>query len=152
MPDERTRNPLPPAWHVARLRVPLFEVDLGQAVYHGNVLHLFELAREEFLRELQYPYRRFMEEETHLAVVELSCSYRRPLRYDDLIQVHTAVPQWRTRSLVFSQAIFREEGNGKSSLCTQARLHMVCIRFSGRPTVLPPEFVERLKRHPLASR
>ena len=72
----------PKVWHKTRLRVPLYEVDLGHAVYHGNYFHLLELAREGFLRDLGYPYRRFMDEQLHLTVVEASCSYWRSLRYD----------------------------------------------------------------------
>jgi len=147
MYEDTARSPLPPAWHVAQLRVPLFEVDLGHAVYHGNYFHLFELAREAFLRNLEYPYRRFMEQQLHLTVVDLSCIYRRPLHYDDSIEVHTAVLGWRRRSIAFSQAIFRNGGEREATLCTQARLRMVCVQFTGRPTVLPQDFIDRLKQH-----
>ena len=132
-------------WHKTRLRVPLFEVDLGQAVYHGNYYHLFELARENFLRDLGYPYRRFMEQQMHLTVVETSCSYRRSLHYDDSIEIHTSVPWRRTRSLAFSQVVYRDEEEKGLTLCTSVTLNMVCVRFTGQPTVLPPEFVELLK-------
>jgi acyl-CoA thioester hydrolase len=133
-------------WHKTPLRVPLFEVDLGLAVYHGNYYHLFELGREAFLRELGYPYRRFMDQQLHLSIVEASCSYRRPLHYDDLIEVHTRVDWWRTRSLAFSQAIYRDHGENESVLCTKATLNMVCVRFTGQATVIPGEFIEVLKR------
>ncbi|MDY0039876.1 MAG: thioesterase family protein, partial [Desulforhabdus sp.] len=133
------------AWHETRLRVPLYEVDLGMAVYHGNYFHLFELARETFLRDLGYPYRRFMDQQLHLTVVETSCSYRRSLDYDDLIEVHTRILWWRRRSLAFAQSIFRrEEGNSKM-LCTKATLNLVCVRFSGTPTILPMEFINLLR-------
>ena len=95
----------PKVWHKSRFLVPLYEVDLGQGVYHGNYFHFFELAREAFLRELGYPYRRFMDQQMHLTVVESTCSYRRSLHYDDAIEIHTAIDWWRTRSLAFSQAI-----------------------------------------------
>jgi acyl-CoA thioester hydrolase len=133
-------------WHKTPLRVPLFEVDLGLAVYHGNYYHLFELGREAFLRDLGYPYRRFMDQQLHLSIVEASCSYRRPLHYDDLIEVHTHVDWWRTRSLAFSQAIYRDNGENDSVLCTKATLNMVCVRFTGQATVIPGEFIEILKR------
>jgi acyl-CoA thioester hydrolase len=133
-------------WHKSQLRVPLFEVDLGQGVYHGNYFHLLELGREAFLRDLGYPYRRFMDQELHLAIVEASCSYRRPLHYDDLIEVHTGVNWWRRRSLALSQTIYRTEGEAGWVLCTKATLNMVCIRFTGQATVLPLAFVDILKR------
>jgi acyl-CoA thioester hydrolase len=132
--------------HKTQLRVPLFEVDLGQAVYHGNYYHLFELGREAFLRDLGYSYRRFMDQQLHLSIVEASCTYRRPLHYDDLIEVHTGVNWWRTRSLAFSQAIYRDDGEEELALCTKATLNMVCVRFTGQATVIPVEFVDILKR------
>lgn len=146
-------------WHRTPLRVPLFEVDLGQAVYHGNYFHLFELGREAFLRDLGYPYHRFMAQQLHLTLVEASCRYRRPLHYDDLIQIQTRVAGWRSRSLAFSQAIYRQETPETQVLCTEATLKMVCVRFTGEPTLLPPEFVdvlrewmERAKEGPAATR
>ncbi len=159
--DSQSANGQGISYHISRLRVPLFEVDLGQAVYHGNYFHLFELAREEFLREIGFPYRRFMELQMHLTVVESTCTYRRPIGYDDLLEIHTGISCMRRRSLAFSQLIFREdrvgeqqaEGNrnisdrqelksAEKQLCTQALLNMVCVRFSGRPAVFPEEFIE----------
>jgi acyl-CoA thioester hydrolase len=133
-------------WHKTPLRVPLYEVDLGLAVYHGNYYHLFELGREAFLRDLGYPYRRFMDQQLHLSIVEATCSYRRPLHYDELIEVHTHVDWWRTRSLAFSQAIYRGKGEDESVLCTSATLNMVCVRFTGQATVIPADFIDILKR------
>jgi len=135
----------PLVWHTTSLRVPLFEVDLGQAVYHGNYFHLLELGRECFLRDLGYPYKHFMDQSMHLTIVELTCNYRKSLRYDDEIEVRTAVSWWRSRSLAFEQAIHRMGASGESELCTQATLNMVCVRFSGQPTVIPRDFLELVK-------
>ena len=146
MVEKKTDTDTPVVWHKTSLRVPLFEVDLGQAVYHGNYFHLFELGREAFLRDLGHPYRRFMEQQLHLTIVEASCSYRRPLHYDELIEVHTGVKWWRSRSLAFSQAIYRSTEEEGAVLCTEAILNMVCVRFTGQPTTLPREFVDLLKR------
>jgi acyl-CoA thioester hydrolase len=145
MMKENQGDDAPRVWHKTKLRVPLFEVDLGQAVYHGNYFHLLELAREDFLRELGYPYRRFMDQQLHLTVVEASCSYRKSLHYDDPIEVHSGVSWWRRRSMAFSQNIYRSEGEKSLVLCTSATLNMVCVRFTGQPTILPAEFVDLLK-------
>jgi len=134
----------PRSWHLTRLRVPLFEVDLGQAVYHGNYFHLFELGRESFFREVGYPYKRFMDHEMHLTIVEAHCGYRKPLRYDDDIEIRTGVAWKRSRSLGLVQLIFRHEGSLDPVLCTELHLNMVCVRFSGKPTVLPSQFVSLL--------
>lgn len=134
-------------WHKSRLRVPLFEVDLGHAVYHGNYFHIFELARENFLRDMGYPYRRFMDQELHLTVVEATCAYRQPLHYDDHIEVHSRVLWWRRRSLGFTQEIHRLEEQSGQSLCTRASLNMVCVRFNAKPTAIPEDFTALLRAH-----
>jgi acyl-CoA thioester hydrolase len=128
------------------MRVPLFEVDLGQAVYHGNYYHLFELGRESFFRDLGFPYKRFMDQEMHLTIVEAHCNYRKSLHYDEEIQVRTGVAWRRSRSLGLLQSILREELASEPVLCTQLTLSMVCVKFSGKPTVLPSEFVSLLEK------
>jgi acyl-CoA thioester hydrolase len=131
---------------VTGFRVPLYEVDLGQAVYHGNYFHLFELAREAFLRDLGHPYRLFMDQQLHLTVVESSCTYRRSLHYDDRIEILTGISAWRTRSLAFQHRILRPDpAGGDPTLCTEAVLHLVCVNFTGKPVVLPPRFVTSIE-------
>lgn len=134
-------------YHVTKLRVPLFEVDLGQAVYHGNYYHLFELAREDFLKEIGFPYREFMNRQLHLAVVEAQCTYRRPLHYDDVIYIHTGIARITSRSLSFSQIVFRETGEGEKEITTSALLQAVCVRFSGGSVQLPEEFRSAVERY-----
>lgn len=138
-PKPGTDNLLIPR-HITRFRVPLFEVDLGRAVYHGNYFHLFETGREDLLRSLGFPYREFMNRELHLTIVGITCSYRKPLVYDDQIEIHTGIPWTRKRSVGFSQLIYRPGKAEKMELCTTADLDMVCVTFSGRPTSLPEDF------------
>ncbi len=135
-------------YHITNLRVPLFEVDLGQALYHGNYYHLLELGREDMLRKTGFPYREFLNRQLHLSVIDARCKYRKFLRYDDQIELHTGIVALGRRSLSFSQLIYRPvqaSANGESKdpgleLCTQCRLDMVCVHFSGKPTLLPDEF------------
>ncbi len=130
------------SYHITRVRVPLFEVDLGQAVYHGNYFHLFETGREDFLRQIGFPYKEFMNRQLHLTIVESKCAYRKSLHYDDLIEIHSAITWARRRSLGFSQIIFRELDNGEKELCTRVDFNMVCVRFTGQPVVLPEDFMK----------
>jgi acyl-CoA thioester hydrolase len=139
------RSPL--SYHITGLRVPLFEVDLGQAVYHGNYFHLLELAREDFLRKIGFPYREFMKRQLHLTIVESSCVYRKPLHYDEEIEIHSRITWNRRRSLAMEQLIFRGDASGTKELTTQAVLNMVCVRFSGRPAILPEDFCRAISEY-----
>ncbi|MGV8075475.1 MAG: acyl-CoA thioesterase [Syntrophobacteraceae bacterium] len=138
--------------HKTSLRIPLHEVDLGQGVYHGNYFHLFDLARDSFWRDLGHPYRTLMDQRLHLTIVELSCSYKNALHYDDIIEIHTGVEWLRSRSLAMRQTIYRSDGKESPTLCAEAVFNMVCIRFSGQPTLIPTELAELLKVSGIASR
>ncbi len=126
-------------FHETKLRVPLYEVDLGQGVYHGNYFHFFELARDEFFRALGFPYIRLMEGGMHLTVAQVVCSYYRPLGYNDDVTVKTGLEEVKTRSMKIIQQILKD-----SRVCTQAIFALVCVTFDGRVTRMPEEFVEKL--------
>ena len=138
-------------YHITNLRVPLFDVDLGQALYHGNYYHLFELGREDMLRKTGFPYREFMNRQLHLSVIDAHCKYRKFLRYDDQIELHTGITALGRRSLSFSHLIYRPveasaDGEPKGlELCTECRIAMVCVHFTGGATLLPDEFREAVE-------
>lgn len=142
------------SYHITTLRVPFFEVDMGQAVYHGNYYHLFQLAREDLMRKSGYPYREFIKRQLHLPIVECRCKYRKPLYYDDEIEVHTKVSSVGRRSVDFTQLIYkaaqdcRESGTGKGiqlELCTEARINLICVTFDGQVAALPQDFRQMLE-------
>ena len=135
-------------YHITSLHVPFFEVDMGQAVYHGNYYHLFELGREDFLRKAGFPYREFLNRQLNLTIIESRCKYRKALRYDDEIEIHTGITSLMRRNLSFSQLIYRpaeasanrETKSSALELCTQIQLNMICLRFTGQATHLPEDF------------
>ena len=133
--------------HITSLRVPFFVVDMGQAVYHGNYFHFFEMARIELMSKTGFPYREFLNRQLHLTIIESRCKYRKALHYDDQIEIHTAITSLSRRSLSFSQLIYRlaenpsrETQNPQFELCTEAQLNVICVRFTGQPTILPEDF------------
>jgi len=135
-------------YHITSLRVPFFEADMGQAVYHGNYYHLFDLGREDFLRKAGFPYREFLNRQIHLTIIEARCKYRKSLRYDDEIEIHTGITSLSRRNLSFSQLIYRpveasanrETKSSELELCTETQLNMICLRFTGQATYLPEDF------------
>ncbi len=132
----RPKNIFP--FHKTKLRIPLFEVDLGQGVYHGNYFHLFEVARDDFFRAIGFPYKDFMARKLHLAVAQLACAYYKPLGYDDIVIVKTGISSIKSRSIEIIQQILSND-----HICTQAEFAMVCVGFDGKVSKLPMEFVER---------
>ena len=72
------------------VRVRYAETDQMGIVYYANYLVWFEVGRVELLRALGFSYSVLeTEHECILPVVEATCRYRSPARYDDRILIET---------------------------------------------------------------
>jgi acyl-CoA thioester hydrolase len=118
----------------ARVRVIYGDTDQMGVVYYANYLRYFELARSELLRAHGKSYREMEVEGFSLPVVEATCRYLAPARYDDLLSVGVEVPAVSRVTLTFRYQVTRE---GESELlCTGSTIH-ACLGRSGRPARLP---------------
>lgn len=123
-------------------RIPLYEIDMGQAVYHGNYFHFFEMAREAFLRDLGFGYPELVARQIHLAIVESRCYYRKPVRYNDSIDIFTTIAGLKSRGVDFHQQLYLTD---TKKLATEVWITTVSISFGGKPVFLPPEFRQKLE-------
>ncbi len=121
------------------IRVPLYEVDMGGGVYHGNYFHFFELGREAFFREIGYSYSTIINLGYHLTVAETTVTYHKSLKYDNQIEVNTELAAVREHSIHLYQEIIRD-----NHICTEARFSLVLVNSEGKAIELPKEFKERL--------
>ena len=111
------------------LRVRYAETDQMGIVYHSNYLIWFEVGRTELFRELNLPYTKFEEQGIGLAVVEASCRYRKPTRYDDELIIVTEIEQMTSRRVTFSYRVFLEE-----TLMAEGKTVHVFMNKAGRAT------------------
>jgi acyl-CoA thioester hydrolase len=89
------------------LRVRYAETDQMGVAYYANYFIWCEIGRVELLRQLGFEYRQMeIEHNCHLPVVEASCRYKSPARYDDLIVIETRVSGLRTSVIKFSYRFF----------------------------------------------
>ncbi|MBX5480298.1 MAG: acyl-CoA thioesterase [Myxococcaceae bacterium] len=124
----------------ARLRVIYGDTDQMGVVYYANYFRYFEFARSEYFRAKGGSYATLEKEGSFLPVVEASCTYKAPAKYDDVLLIRTEVSELKRASLAFSYEI-RREGDGQL-LCTGRTIH-ACVGKDGRPMRLP-EAVTRL--------
>ncbi len=114
------------------LRVRYAETDQMGVVYHGNYFAWFEVGRVELLRSLGFTYAALEAEGCGLPVVEVSCRYRLPARYDDLLTIETAVKAMRGSIVLFAYRTLR--GN---ELLAEAETKHVAVDRNLRPRKLP---------------
>ena len=125
----------------AKVRVIYGDTDQMGVVYYANYFRYFELARSEFFRSRGGSYRELEKDGKLLPVVEASCAYRAPARYDDVLVVKASVSELRGASLTFTYEV-RRDADGEV-LCTGQTKH-ACIRRDGKPTRIPDEVARLL--------
>ena len=91
----------PLAEDTMQVRVTYRDTDQMGFVYYSNYLVYFEMGRTELLRRLGRTYRECEKQGIFLPVLEASCRYRIPARYDDLIEIRTRVTRWTRAALDF---------------------------------------------------
>ena len=124
--------PRPDAWLAHR--VSYGETDAMGVLYHAEYIHIFERSRGELSRACQCSYKSVEARGIMLPVREAQCRYRVPARYDDLIQVHVAISEWKRASVRFAYEIYDE--TRKVLLAEGMTLH-ACANMQGRPVPVP---------------
>jgi acyl-CoA thioester hydrolase len=80
------------------LKVPYYDVDLMQIVWHGNYLKYFEVARQALFKEHGVDLQRYMEETRYVfPVVRSTIKHIWPLRFDDEFICTAVVRETRVR-------------------------------------------------------
>lgn len=129
-------------FHETTLRVRYAETDQMGVVYHSNFFVWFEVGRVELLRSLGFSYKEMeQQDDSHIVVVEVSCKYEQPARYDDLIRVRTSLAESKRRTMRFQYEVFNDASGQR--LATGETLHVICDR-QGRPKSLPDKYRDKI--------
>ncbi len=126
---------------VVQVRVRYPEVDRMGVAHHSHHFIWFEMGRTELMRESGLEYARVEEAGIFLPVVEASCAYHAPARYDDLLCVRTRLSGTSAVRVTFSYRIEREPDG--ALLATGSTTH-AAVDPRGRPRRLPPRLRELL--------
>jgi len=125
-----------------RLRVRYAETDQMGIVYYSNFLVWFEIGRVELLRQLGFDYKTMeIEDDCFIPVVEASCRYKAPARYDDELIVTTCVIGVRGAVLKFRYRVVRI--SDQQLLAEGETTHVVTDRNLTK-RVLPEKYVQAL--------
>jgi len=132
---EPTRDPADyPFTH--RLRTRFAETDAMGIVHHAAYLPYLEEARVEYLRSVGHPYDSLRggapDDARDFPVLEASVRYRRPLRFDDAVDVSLRVGA--VRGATFQIAYLLTVGGEERA--TAVTVHG-CVDGRGRPVRLP---------------
>jgi acyl-CoA thioester hydrolase len=130
-----------------QVRVRYAETDQMGIVYYANYLVWFEIGRVELLRSLGLAYSQLeTDHECILPVVEATCRYRSPARYDDEIIIETRPTLLRGSVIKFGYRILRKAADGAEPtlLAEGETVHVVCDDQLNRKP-LPEEHAAALR-------
>lgn len=129
-------------YHNAQIRVRYEETDQMGIVYHSKYLVWFEVARTELFRKIGYLYSEIEKNfGLYLVVSEASLKYRRPSRYDDLLNIECVVKHIGVTSLTFDYLVKKD-----NELIAEGQTKHVFVEKNGRPKQIPCNLLEELKR------
>ena len=117
------------------LRVYYEDTDFGGIVYYANYLKFIERARSEWVRSLGIDQSNLKADRNMVfAVRHLVADYLAPAKFDDVLQIITLLQSKTAARLILKQDIFRDK-----ELLFSARVTLVALTQSGKPTRLPAE-------------
>lgn len=79
----------PSSSHSLQLRVRYCECDPMGVAHHASYVPWMEMGRTELLRDSGVSYAQLEIEGVFLVIVRLNVAYKRPIRYDDVVEVRT---------------------------------------------------------------
>jgi acyl-CoA thioester hydrolase len=121
---------------VARYRVIFGDCDPMRIVYYGNYFRFFEIGRAELFRRLGHPFATYIARGLYLGVIETTCRYRRPSRYDDEILIACGVTELRRARITIGYEIRGLDGE----LRVEGSTTHAVIGEDGKPQRIPAEF------------
>ena len=128
------------------VRVYYEDTDSVGVVYHANYLKFMERARTEWLRKLGFEQDALARDVGILFMVHsVNLNYRRPARFNDLLQVVSRIDEVKKASLVFGHTILRADKSGEVLCAGQIRVACVAVD-SFKPRSIPPMILAEVFR------
>ncbi len=123
-----------------KIAVRYAETDMMGIVYHGNYLPWFEVGRTTLLKENGLPYRELEAAGFRLPVLEVTCRYLQPARYDDELEIVTTLREKPMLRIKLEYEVRR----GETVLATGYTTHAF-VNPHGEPVRPPPIFTARMR-------
>lgn len=121
-------------------KVQYYETDKQAVTHHSNYIRIMEETRVDAMEQMGFGYERMEEEGIFSPVMSVTCDYKRPTTFPDIINVEISVSEISKLKTRFA---YKMTVNDKV-VCTGTSLHCFLDRL-GRPIALEERFPEFYK-------
>lgn len=123
--------------HKIRVRYP--EVDMQQIVFNANYLTYLDMAWVEYLRNIGLNYSELIKNnEFDSVIAKVTMEYRKPARYDEVLDIYVRVEKIGNKSLLIRFMICRENAE---DILLEAEMVHVSYNIKADKSCAIPEFV-----------
>jgi acyl-CoA thioester hydrolase len=122
--------------------VKYYECDRMGITHHSNYVRIMEEARVDYLDQLGYGFDRIEAEGVVSPVISISCSYKRPTTFKDVIEVEVSISNMQDLKFEFTYTM----RVGDKIVCVGQSTH--CFTENGKPVVIArrlPELFEKIQ-------
>ena len=127
----------------ASYRVVWVDTDAAQVVHYSNYFRFFERAEEEFYRHLGFSFDEMHKRGYWFPRVEAFCQYKKPARFNDLIEIELAIGELKAKSVKYEFRVFNKET--MALLAAGYVVAVVADMQTGKAIDIPEEIMQKLK-------
>lgn len=132
--------------------VEFCETDAAGIMHFSNFFRFMEAAEHAFLRSLGLTVFDKPQKDPPMGWprVAASCEYKRPLKFEDRVEVHLKVTAKSEKAITYG---FSFKKAGEKEECASGSVTVVCVTFrEGRmqATFIPKDFSEKIEAAPQA--
>ncbi|MCK5092602.1 MAG: tol-pal system-associated acyl-CoA thioesterase [Gammaproteobacteria bacterium] len=132
------------------VRIYYEDTDSGGVVYYANYLKYMERARTEWLRSLGFEQDQLINEQGVIfAVRSINVEYKKPARFNDLLQVSAELIERGGASLTFRQNVVNENKDNPEAdqLLCSGQIRIACLDAEKmHPCPIPEQIVTEISR------
>ncbi len=127
------------------LRVVWADTDAAKVVHFANYFKFFERCEEEFYRSVGFSFQDTAARGLWLPRVEACCEYKKPAKFDDLLEIELIVEEVKEKSLRY---VFNVSNQDTGDLLATGHVVLVVASLKeGRATQIPSDIVEKLSSY-----
>jgi len=129
-------------------RVEFSETDMAGIVHYSNFFRYMEAAEDAFFRSIGFSVvTRNVDPPVGWPRVHAECDYRRPIRFEDEIEIRMYVTKKKSKSLTYG-FWFRKLEGGETVDVANGSLTVVCVRHQNRrmkAAMIPKEIAKKIE-------
>ena len=114
----------------AQRRVEFSDTDMAGIMHYSNFFRFMETAEHAFFRSLGFSiFPRDGQPHVGWPRVHASCDYQRPLRFEDMVEIHLLVSERRSKAITY-QFRFNKLTPTTSEEVARGKLTVVCVTLA----------------------